>query len=61
MLRVVIVNMTFNLTFGYISYATHTPTACDLFTSPSGKRWTRTGTYLDTIVNASGCDSAMTF
>ena len=56
-------NMTFNLTFGYISYETITWTGviCDSMVSPSGKVWTASGTYFDTIVNASGCDSAMTF
>ena len=54
--------MTFNLTFGYISYSTNSATVCDSMRSPSGKYlWTTSGTYLDTIVNASGCDSAMTW
>ncbi len=35
-------------------------TACDKYTSPSGKTWTSTGTFMDTIKNKSGCDSLMT-
>ena len=31
--------------------------ACESFISPSGKVWTRTDFYSDTIPNASGCDS----
>jgi hypothetical protein len=33
------------------------PMACDTYSSPSGKVWTSSGMYLDTIPNASGCDS----
>lgn len=34
------------------------PTACDSFVSPSGKRnWKRSGSYKETILNAEGCDS----
>lgn len=32
-------------------------TACGSYTSPGGKEWTEAGTYLDTILNAAGCDS----
>ncbi len=53
--------MTFNLTFGYTSRNTTTLTVCDSYTSPSGIVWTTSGTYMDTITNASGCDSVMTF
>ena len=35
-------------------------TACDSYVSPSGKTWTASGSYLDTIPNASGCDSVIT-
>lgn len=36
-------------------------TACGSYTSPSGNyTWTTSGTYMDTIPNAAGCDSAMT-
>jgi len=33
--------------------------ACDVYVSPSGKNWTATGTYYDTLFNANqiGCDS----
>ncbi len=34
--------------------------ACDLYTSPSGKTWTESGTYTDTIGNSAGCDSVIT-
>jgi len=34
---------------------------CDQFTSPSGNyTWNQTGTYMDTIPNAAGCDSVLT-
>lgn len=32
-------------------------TACGSYTSPGGKIWTLSGSYLDTIQNAEGCDS----
>ncbi len=36
-------------------------TACDTFTSPDGLvKWTVSGTYMDTLVNAAGCDSMIT-
>lgn len=35
-------------------------TACDSYTSPSGKIWTVSGTYVDTIPNSAGYDSIMT-
>ncbi len=38
-----------------------TITNCGNFYSPSGKTWTTSGTYLDTITNSLGCDSLMTF
>ena len=41
--------------------AEFTFTYCGDYTSPSGKVWTTTGTYLDTITNSLGCDSLMTF
>ncbi len=37
-----------------------TTSSCDLYTSPSGKLWTTSGVYNDTIPNAAGCDSVMT-
>jgi len=33
---------------------------CDTFISPSGKSWTVSGTFLDTISNAANCDSIIT-
>jgi hypothetical protein len=35
-------------------------TACGTYTSPSGKTWSKPGTYQDTIPNDYGCDSVMT-
>ncbi len=43
-----------------ISTSSISETACDSYTSPSGKTWTVSGTYLDTIPNSAGCDSIMT-
>jgi hypothetical protein len=41
--------------------STISPNACDSYTSPSAKyTWTSSGTYLDTIPNAAGCDSIIT-
>ncbi len=37
-----------------------TETACDSYTSPSGKTWTATNIYSDTIPNSAGCDSIIT-
>jgi hypothetical protein len=38
-----------------------TETACDEYVSPDGLEvWTSTGTYVDTLVNAAGCDSIIT-
>jgi hypothetical protein len=38
-----------------------TETSCDTYTSPSGNFiWTSTGTYHDTLVNSTGCDSVIT-
>ena len=36
-----------------------TTSSCDLYTSPSGKLWTTSGVYNDTIPNAAGCDSVI--
>lgn len=40
--------------------STITKSICDSYTSPSGKKWTTTGTYNDTIDNSAGCDSVIT-
>ncbi len=37
-----------------------TITACDSFVSPSGKVWTNSNTYMDTIPNSASCDSIIT-
>ncbi len=43
------------------TFSSITQTACDSYTSPSGKySWTESGTYKDTIPNAEGCDSILT-
>jgi hypothetical protein len=43
------------------STSNQTITICgDKYISPSGKHWTTSDTYSDTIPNASGCDSTMT-
>jgi len=34
--------------------------ACDSYTSPSGKIWTTSGIYTDTILNVNSCDSIIT-
>jgi PKD repeat protein len=44
------------------SFANVNETACNSFTSPSGNHvWTSSGTYFDTLPNAAGCDSIITF
>ena len=40
-----------------VSSATVAPQACISYTSPSGKTFTVTGVYADTIANAATCDS----
>jgi hypothetical protein len=37
-----------------------TETTCDSYISPSGKVWTTSGIYIDTIPNSEGCDSIIT-
>ena len=39
---------------------TITANVCDSYTSPSGKTWTTSNTYSDTIPNTAGCDSVIT-
>lgn len=39
------------------SFNSITEVACQSYTSPSGKIWTQTGMYTDTIANTFGCDS----
>jgi hypothetical protein len=52
--------ITVELTVINSSASSLTETACDSYVSPSGKTWTVSGTYLDTIPNAAGCDSVIT-
>ncbi|MCK5134538.1 MAG: T9SS type A sorting domain-containing protein [Bacteroidales bacterium] len=40
--------------------STITESSCNSYISPSGKTWTSSDTYLDTILNAAGCDSVIT-
>lgn len=43
-----------------ITHSTISPTVCDSYTSPSGKVFTQSGMYLDTILNHWNCDSIIT-
>ena len=53
--------ITFVLTVNYSTSATISATACSSYSSPSANYvWTNSGTYLDTIPNAMGCDSVIT-
>jgi Secretion system C-terminal sorting domain len=53
--------ITINLTVNDSSLSAINITECFSYTSPSGNyTWTTSGTYLDTIPNAAGCDSLMT-
>ncbi|MEO8150724.1 MAG: T9SS type A sorting domain-containing protein [Bacteroidia bacterium] len=53
--------ITINLTINHDAYFATTITACNSYTSPSGNyTWTSSGVYLDTIPNATGCDSIVT-
>jgi Concanavalin A-like lectin/glucanases superfamily len=52
--------LTINLTIGNNSTNSINTNTCDYYVSPSGNHiWTATGTYLDTITNAAGCDSVI--
>ena len=48
------------LTINYPNTATDTIITCSSYTSPSGKTWTTSGIYQDTLVNHGGCDSILT-
>lgn len=49
------------LTINLPTYSLITPTACNVYNSPSGNfSWTTSGLYHDTITNAAGCDSMIT-
>ena len=53
--------ITVNLTVNYSTMATISATVCNSYSSPSGNYvWTNSGTYMDTIPNAMGCDSVIT-
>lgn len=53
--------ITIDLTVHYSSFSNISPVVCDSYTSPSGMyNWTSSGTYMDTIPNAMGCDSVVT-
>ncbi len=48
------------LTINTVTYSTQILSACNSFTSPSGKyTWQSSGTYFDTIPNSAGCDSSI--
>ncbi|WP_170264992.1 FG-GAP repeat protein, partial [Salibacter halophilus] len=50
-----------DLTVGSPTSSTFNVSACGSYTVPSGdETYTSSGTYMDTILNASGCDSVMT-
>ena len=52
--------ITINLVIIFPSTSTIIETACDSFTSPSGRYvWTSSNTYLDTIPNSVNCDSVI--
>ncbi len=52
---------TINLTINPYVYDTTYVNMCDSLVSPSGKYiWTASGTYSDTVVNATGCDTYST-
>lgn len=53
--------LTITLAFNSSSSVSITESVCDSYTSPSGLyTWTESGTYMDTIPNALGCDSVIT-
>lgn len=52
--------ITFNLTLGQTSSANVNITACDFYQVPSGDEiYFNSGSYMDTILNVSGCDSIL--
>lgn len=53
--------VTYQLTVNFSTAQTINVVSCDSYTSPSGKVWATSNTYLDTINNTAGCDSVMTF
>lgn len=54
-------SQTITINVGQPSTGSISPTACNSYVSPSGNYiWTTSATYMDTIQNASGCDSVIT-
>ena len=51
----------FELDFSTSSLDSLTTIECDSFVSISGKTWTTTGIYYDTVTNAGGCDSIVRY
>lgn len=49
-----------NIIIHNTSKSSISPFGCTSYTSPSGKTFTSSGTYIDTIPNALGCDSIIT-
>ncbi|MGB0888604.1 MAG: T9SS type A sorting domain-containing protein, partial [Vicingaceae bacterium] len=47
-------------TFCSTTFNSYSIASCDSFTSPSGKVWTTSNTYTDTIPNVAFCDSIIT-
>ncbi|MBI3235507.1 MAG: lamin tail domain-containing protein [Bacteroidetes bacterium] len=52
--------ITINLTVNSATASNISPSACNSYTSPSGKILSASKTYADTIMNANGCDSVIT-
>jgi hypothetical protein len=53
--------VTLNLTMQSVLTSTINESACQSYTSPSGKYvWTESGTYKDTLTSTGGCDSIIT-
>lgn len=53
--------ITITLTINNATTASITPISCTgMYTSPSGQMYMSSGTYMDTIANAAGCDSVIT-
>lgn len=52
---------TVDLTINQPTFSTFAVEGCNSYLSPSGVLWVNSGTYSDTLVNAAGCDSIITF
>jgi hypothetical protein len=54
--------ITINLSVGNPSSSSVTAVECASYTTPSGNNtWTTSGTYMETLTNAEGCDSVITY